>query len=289
MNGQICPVARMEKLLVATDGSIFSESAIREAINLARICSSKLIAVSVVKTSHEFEDLVPQVFEKAEKEVSEHLESIKSRASKEGVDCEIIANRSEEPYQTIVDEATRNNVNMIIVGTHGKTGLKRLMMGSITAKVIGHASCNVLVVPLDAKIECRNILVATDGSKYSDAAAAEAIGIAKRCKGSLIAISVVYADKEIVLPEDDEDMISAKDNVKKITDIAEKEGVKAEGVVIKGKPHESIVDTAKQKRAGLIIVGSHGRTGIERLLMGSVTERVIGHSKSAVLVVKKPQ
>jgi nucleotide-binding universal stress UspA family protein len=289
MNGLVCPAARMEKLMVATDGSEYSGSAIREAINLAKICSSKLYAVSVVKTNPEFEDLVPMVIEKIEREAREHLESVKDKASREGIDCEIIVNRDEEPYQNIIDEATRNHVNMIIVGTHGRTGLKRLMMGSVTAKVIGHAPCNVLVVPLDAKIECKNILIATDGSKYSDAAAAEAIGIAKRCAGSLIAISVVYADKEIVLPEDDEEMISARDNVKKIVDIAEKEGIKTEGLTVQGKPHEGIVEIAKQKHADLIIVGSHGRTGIERLLMGSVTERVIGHSKSAVLVVKKPQ
>jgi nucleotide-binding universal stress UspA family protein len=289
MNGLVCPAARMEKLMVATDGSEYSGSAIREAINLAKICSSKLYAVSVVKTNPEFEDLVPMVIEKIEREAREHLESVKDKASREGIDCEIIVNRDEEPYQNIIDEATRNHVNMIIVGTHGRTGLKRLMMGSVTAKVIGHAPCNVLVVPLDAKVECRNILIATDGSKYSDAAASEAIGIAKRCAGSLIVISVVYADKEIVLPEDDEDMISARDNVNKIIDIAGKEGIKTEALTVQDKPYEGIVGAAKQKHADLIIVGSHGRTGIERLLMGSVTERVIGHSKSAVLVVKKPQ
>src|SRR4030043_1158495 len=286
MNGQICPVAKMEKLLVATDGSIFSESAIREAINLARICSSKLIAVSVVKTSHEFEDLVPQVFEKAEKEVSEHLESIKSRASKEGVDCEIVIHRGEEPFQDIVNDAAKNQVDMIIIGTHGRTGLKRLMMGSVTARVIGHAPCNVLVVPLHAKVECRHILVATDGSRYSDAAASEAIGIAKRCGGSLIVISVALSDKEIILPDDDEEMILAKDNVKKIVGLAEKEGVKTEDLTAIGKPYEAIVETSKQKHADLIVVGSHGQTGLNRLLMGRVTERIIGHSESAVLIVK---
>jgi len=286
MNGQICPVAKMEKLLVATDGSIFSESAIREAINLARTCSSKLIAVSVVKTSPEFEDLVPQVAEKAENRIREHLESVKSRALKEGIDCEIAVHRGEEPFQNIVNDAAKNQVDMIIIGTHGRTGLKRLMMGSVTARVIGHAPCNVLVVPLHAKVECRNILIATDGSRYSDAAASEAIGIAKRCGGSLIVISAALSDKEIILPEDDEEMIFAKDNVKKIVEFAEKEGVKTEGLTAIGEPYEAIVETSKQKHADLIVVGSHGKTGLNRLLMGSVTERIIGHSESAVLIVK---
>lgn len=286
MNKLVCPAAKMEKLLVATDGSVFSESAVREAINLAKTCSSKLIAVSIVKTNPEFEDLVPQVFEKAEKEMREHLESTKSRASKEGIDCEIVVHQSEEPFQDIVNDAAKNQVDMIIIGTHGRTGLMRLMMGSVTAKVIGHAPCNVLVVPLHAKVECKNILIATDGSRYSDRAASEAIGIAKRCGGSLIVISVALSDKEIILPEDDEEMILAKDNVKKIVELAEKEGVKTEGLTVKGKPYEAIVETSKQKGADLIVMGSHGRTGLDRLLMGSVTERVIGHSESAVLVVK---
>ena len=283
---QMCPVARMEKLLVATDGSVFSENAIREAINLAKTCSSKLIAVSIVKTNPEFEDLVPQVVDKAEKEVREHLESIKNRASKEGVDCKVVVHRSEEPFQDIANDAAKNKVDMIIIGTHGRTGLKRLMMGSVTAKVIGHAPCKVLVVPLNAKVECRNILVATDGSRYSDAAASEAIGIAKRCGGSLIVISVALSDKEIILAEDDEEIILAKDYVKKIIELAEKEGIKTEGLTVTGKPHEAIIETSKRKNVDLIVVGSHGRTGLDRLLMGSVTERVIGHSESAVLVVR---
>lgn len=277
MKGLVCPVAKMEKLLIATDGSVYSESAIREAINLAKQCSSKLIAVSIVKTNPEFEDLVPQVIEKLEKEAIRHLESIKNRASKENVDCEIIVHLSEEPYQDIIDEAAKNQVNMIIVGTHGRTGLKRLMMGSVTAKVIGHATCNVLVVPVTAKVECKNILIATDGSRYSDAAAIEAIGISKRCGSSLIVISVATSDEEIK---------SAEDNVKKVVELAEKEGIKTEGLMIKDEPYKSIVEISKQRNADLIVVGSHGRTGLERLLMGSVTERVIGHAESAVLVVK---
>jgi hypothetical protein len=166
---------------------------------------------------------------------------------------------------------------MIIMGTHGKTEMKRLMMGSVTALVIGHAPSHVLVVPLNAKIECKNVLIATDGSKYSEAAASEALGIAKRCGSSLIVISVASSDAEIA---------SAKDNVNKVSEAAEKEGVKTTSVVTKGKPYEAIIETSKQKNADFIIVGSHGRTGLDRLLMGSVTERVIGHAETAVLVVR---
>jgi len=277
MNTLVCPTARIEKLMVATDGSKYSENAIREAINLAKICSSNLIAVSVVKTNLEFDSVLPQFVEKAEQEAIKHLESVKAQAAKEGVNCITIVSRSEEPYEDIVRHATKNNVDMIIMGTHGKTEMKRLMMGSVTALVIGHAPCKILVLPLNARVEYKNVLIATDGSKYGEAAASEALGIAKRCGSSLIVISVASSDAEIA---------SAAGNVKKITGMAEKENIHVEGIAVKGKPYEAIIETAKQKDADLIIMGSHGRTGLTRLLMGSVTERVIGHAEAAVLVVK---
>src|SRR3972149_9241230 len=99
MKGMVCPTARMEKLMIATDGSKYSESAMREAINLAKICSSNLIAVSVVKTNLEFDSVLPQFVEKADQEAIKHLESVKAQATKEGVNCLTIVSRSEEPYQ----------------------------------------------------------------------------------------------------------------------------------------------------------------------------------------------
>jgi len=136
---------------------------------------------------------------------------------------------------------------------------------------------NGLVCPT-ARIE--KLMVATDGSKYSEAAASEAVGIAKRCGSSLTVISVAASDTETSVAQDD---------VNKVAQAAEKEGVKTAAVVTIGKPYEAIIETSKQKKADLIIVGSHGRTGLARLLMGSVTERVIGHAEAAVLVVRKPE
>ncbi|NWF51922.1 MAG: universal stress protein [Nitrospirae bacterium] len=274
---KVCPTARLEKLLLPTDGSKFSEGAVKEAIDLAKTCSSKLFAVSVIEINPEFEALAPGLVEKTEKETRQYLEALKAKASKEGVDCEIIVHEGEEPYKYIVDEASKNKVEMIIMGRRGRTGLKRLMMGSVPAKAIGHAPCKVLVVPKDAKLDLKKILIATDGSKYSEAASREAISIAKRTGGSLIVLSV--AKKKENLP-------AAKESVDKVKAVTDKEGIKIEAMTLEGEPYETIVKTAVQRKAGLIVVGSHGRTGIERLLMGSVTERVVGHAESAVLIVK---
>jgi hypothetical protein len=279
---QVCPVAKMEKLLLSTDGSEFSEGAIREAINLAKTCGSKLhvISVAVEPELREFADTYPlAATEKLEMATRQYLESLKERIEKEGVLCEILVARGKEPYQYIVDEAAKNNVEMIIMGRRGRTGLMRLMMGSVTAKTIGHAPCKVMVVPRYAKLNFERILIATDGSIFSELASREAISILKRTGGSLIALSVAKKDENLPV---------AKASVDMVRNTAEKEGIKIEALTLKGEPYEVIVKTAEQKNAGLIVVGSYGRTGIERLLMGSVTERVIGHAGCAVLVVRKP-
>ncbi|HBG93428.1 MAG: hypothetical protein A2X54_07700 [Nitrospirae bacterium GWF2_44_13] len=293
---QACSTAKLERLLVPTDGSEFSEGAVREAINLAKTCSSKLVAVAVIETNPEYETIAPQLIEKAEKETREHLESVKARALKAGVNCEIIAHQGEEPYRYIVEEAEKNKADMIIMGRRGRTGLKRLLMGSETARTIGHSPCNVLVVPRAARLEFKNILIATDGSKYSAAAASEAVSIAKRCDSELIVISVVPSESlspfDIVHSEmqkgliADEEFKVAEDNVRKVKGPAEKEGIKTTGLIYSGRPYEAIIEAAKEKKADLIVVGSHGKAALARLLMGSVTERVIGTAECAVLVVK---
>jgi nucleotide-binding universal stress UspA family protein len=190
----------------------------------------------------------------------------------------------------------KNKSSMIVMGRRGRTGLKRLMMGSVTARVIGHAPCNVLVVPRAAQLEFTNIVVATDGSKYSVAAASEAIGLAKRNGSALTVLSVVPAD--IDTPVDvgftvnqqeliaEKEMQEAEKNARAVKEAAQKENVSVKALIMSGKPADAIIEIAKERRADLIVLGSHGRTGLERLLMGSVAERVIVLATCPVLVVK---
>jgi len=279
---QPCPVAKMERLLVASDGSEFSEGAIREALNLAKTCSSKLYVISVAQEPdiREFADSYPlAAVEKLEKAVREHLESVQERAGKEGVSCEIILGRGPVPSKLIIEEAAKNNVELIIMGRHGRTGLTRIMMGSVTAKVIGDAPCKVMIVPRFSRISLEKILVPTDGSLYSEIATREAVSIAKRVGSSLIALSVYKRDENFKL---------AEASVGMVKEVAEREGIKIETLTLKGEPHEVIVDTVEKKKAGFMVVGSHGRTGLQRLLMGSVTERLIGYAGCPILIVRKP-
>jgi nucleotide-binding universal stress UspA family protein len=274
---QECPIAKIERLLLSTDGSEYCEGAVTEAVNLAKACGSKLYAVSVVETNPEFQVLAPGIVEKMERKMKEHLELVKSKASKEGVDCEIVVHQGEYPHEYIADEAAKNKIGMIVMGRRGRTGLTRVMLGSVTAKVIGHTLCRVLLIPKDVKLVFEKILIATDGSMHSEFASQEAIDIAKRCGSTMLVLSVAKKDENL------QDAKECADMVKKG---AEKEGIKVEALIRRGVPHEVIVNTAAQEDVGLIVIGSHGRTGLTKLLMGSVTERVIGHARNAVLVWK---
>jgi len=273
----ICPVGKLEKLILATDGSQFSEGAIREAINFARKCSSKLYAVTVLETNPEYETIGANVFEKEEAEAMAYLESIKARAAKEGLDCEIILHEASDPSQTIVDEAVERKADMIVVGRRGRKGLLKALMGQVAAKVIAHAPCKVLVVPKAARIEYRNILVAADGSVHSIAAVTEALAIAKTCGSHIIALSAM---------RDESEREDATAYANKVVDMAQKEGVSAEAVTPIGRSFNSIVETAGGRGVDLIVMGTYGKTGVKKLLMGSSTEKVIGNAGCAVLVVK---
>lgn len=274
---QSCPVSKLEKLLLATDGSEFSKGAVREAISFAKKCSSKLYAIRVLETNAEYESISTSIFEKEETEAAAQLQSIKSDAAKEGVDCETIFMEGPDPSEAIVSEAADREIEMIIIGRRGRKGLARLLMGGVAAKVIGHAPCKVLVVPKAAKIEYKTILVAADGSAHSSAAVSEAIAIAKHCGSNIIAVSAA---------RDDSELEEAKANVNKVLALGQKEGLSVETLTPVGRSYDVIVETAGGRGVDLIVMGTYGKTGLKKALMGSSTEKVIGSAGCAVLVVK---
>jgi nucleotide-binding universal stress UspA family protein len=278
MNGAgYCPTGRLEKLLLATDTSLYSEGATREAINFAKKCKSKLYAMSVIEMFTEMETLGKNVYEQEEIRVGKHLEEIKARALAEGVDCEVVVHYSDQPQVTIVEVANEKKVDMIVLGRRGTKGLAKLLIGEVASKVIGSAPCDVLIVPRAARIEYKNILVATDGSAHAKAAVAKALDIAKRCGGSVIALSAM---------RDESERKEAEQYVAEAAEMAGKEGVPIETMTPTGRSFNVIVETAGGRGVDLIVMGTYGRTGIKKALMGSATEKVIGSAGCGVLVVK---
>jgi hypothetical protein len=277
MDRSFCPIGKLERVLVATDGSAYSEGAVREAIAFAKKCSSRMYALSVLETNPEYETIGSDVFEKEEAEVKSSLEAIKERASREGVACETIFLHGSEPYQQIVDEAAEKKVDMIVMGRRGRKGVLKVLMGEVASKVIAHAPCKVLVVPRAAEIAYRTLLVATDGSEHARAAAAEAVSIAKRCGSTLIALSAKRSESE---------HHDATAHVNEVAELARKERVPVETVTALGRSYDLIVETAGGRGVDLIVMGTYGKTGVKKLLMGSSTEKVIGTAGCAVLVVR---
>jgi nucleotide-binding universal stress UspA family protein len=151
MASNVCPTRGFERLLVATDGSEFSKAAVQEAITIASACSSLLSVLLVFEVSAEVELWDALSTEKLEKQMRSYLEGIKARAVRAGVTCEVILHLGDDPYKLIVAEAKKRKISTIVMGSHGRTGLTRLMMGSTVQRVIGHAPCKVLVVPIRAK------------------------------------------------------------------------------------------------------------------------------------------
>ena len=87
--------------------------------------------------------------------------------------------------------------DLIIMGRHGYTGLTRLLMGSVTARVIGHSPCHVLVVPQGVALSFERLLIASDGSPFSEAAWDEALTLAKAMGSALIGVAVATSDRDI--------------------------------------------------------------------------------------------
>ena len=192
-------------------------------------------------------------------------------------------------YEKIIDEADKENCDLIVMGRRGLRPVERMLIGSVTSRVIGHTHKDVLVVPRGASIGWENILLATDGSKCGMAAEERAVNFASSHGGDLTAVSVVDVTNEFYAqaPHLVEQMVEkAKENLDDIKKKAEAPGVKIETAVREGNTYEKIVDLATEKNADIIFMGSHGRTGIKKLLMGSVTEKVIGHAPCPVMVVR---
>lgn len=277
-------------MLVCTDESPDSQGMVAAALGLAQATGSKVFLLQVVPLIPGYglyaQDWLPpslapvdlELLALREDAVLEHLETWKARAQEAGVDLEIRVRTNPAADSGILEEAEGVQPDLIIIGRHGLSGLSRLLMGSVTARVIGHSPFKVLVVPRGADLEFTSILVANDGSPFSDAAWEEALDLGLRQRARLIAVSVAQVEK---------DLDKAGEIVGQMEAAARERGVTVEPLVLKGRPYEAIVQSAQEHKANLIVLGSHGRTGLARLLMGSVAERVIGLAPCPVLVVKK--
>ncbi len=276
---QLSPVGRFENVLLATDGSEYSAGAERLAIAFCALHDAHLHILSATARPGETGWMGPQADAGVEKTTSENLTRLKKLAEAAGVAATTHLKSGDDPYEVIVETARSLLSDIIIMGRRGRRGLARLMLGDATAKVIGYAPCAVLVVPEEADM-WSSILIATDGSRFSDAAAVAAAELAKTGHVPLTVLSVrvpVHSERR---------QAEAQPIVDRVLAFLKDQGVQARGVVEEGAADEVIVEVAKERQAGLIVLGNFGRTGIGRVLFGSKDERVINQTEAPVLVVR---
>ncbi len=268
---------KLENILLSTDGSLYSEGAIREAMHFAKECTAKLTVLFAMETNPEFETIGAQYFDREVAEASEHLSTIKKQSLQAGVRCETYIFQGDKASTVIVGEAVARKADMIITGRRGRSGLAKLLIGETAVELISNAPCKVLVVPKAAKIECRTILVATNGSEHSNAAMVEAIGLARCQESRILALSAMRVPDELE---------KSKSYVQQVVDLAHEEGLWAEGLTPLGKAVDEILETAAGRAADLIVMGVPGTKGVAGLFRGSPAEKVIANAGCAVLVVR---
>jgi len=274
----VCP-APWGKLMVCTDGSDGGQNAVAVALELARACDSQVYAVQALHVVPEFQAVAPDLRATLEKEVQKNMAVIKAAADKLGVALKIVVPQGQLPHAAIVATVEKIRPDLIIMGRRGKHRLADIFMGSVTARVIGQSPVNVLVVPRGGMVGFQLILVASDGSAYSQAAWELALAMAKQAKSRLIGVAVAPEEGNI---------IESQAIIRRMVTAASRARVPFKGVNPQGvAPDTGIVQEAIKNEVDLIIVGSHGRTGLKKFLMGSVTERVIGGSPCPILVVKQ--
>lgn len=278
---QLSPVGRLAHIMLATDGSEFSAGAERVALAMAAKGGARLTVMTAVITSAaEFDNYGPDVRAKAEADGVAILERVADDAMRQGIACNKVLRFGDDPHEEIVAEAEHSNADVIVIGRRGKRGLARLMLGDATAKVIGDAKCSVMVVPKAAEMWENRLLLATDGSRSSDAAAVAAARIGHCCAAPITVLSVK------VPRHPSERQAEAEAIVRRVLAFYQAEGLAADGVVERGAASDVISDVARRVMADLVVMGSYGRTGLGRLLLGSNAQRVIGQASCPVLVVK---
>lgn len=282
-------MGKYRKILVAFDGSESSRNALKQAIKFQET-EKAWIRVLVVLPPYEG-DLeiigVSNIKSVLEGSSEKLIAEAKEIADAEG--AAVITNVEQgQAYEKIVDVADAENCDLIVMGRRGVHHFERMLMGSVTSRVVGYSRKDVLVIPRDAAIRWENILLAVDESKSSEAALTHAIDFASSYGARITAVSVVDVNDEFYaqVPHAVDKLVDkAKSLLDKIRSKLESLDIYTETMVMEGEVYEKIVEVAGEKKSDIIFMGSHGRTGFKKLIMGSVTEKVIGFSTCPVMII----
>lgn len=204
-----------------------------------------------------------------------------AKARMVGTDVEAVALAAQNTSHGICDHANKTDADLIVVGTHGRTGMAHLMLGSVAERVIRHAPCSVLAVrpTVDPASFPRHVLVATDFSACSEAALTDAAMLARNFE-SRVTLLHVFRDAPGSLPG------KKKEGYRRLSDVENQlhealdsmrqthfEARAHVDLVVSTTPALAIAQYAQRHDVDLVVMGTHGRTGLRRMLIGSVAEK----------------
>ncbi|WP_253737471.1 universal stress protein [Halohasta salina] len=286
----------IDTILVPTDGSDGAETGARHGIGVAAEAGAELHVLSVVdaleldsslsgvdETDPEgrFEAEARRAVETVTELAQPHLDSEPTTAVEWG-----------RPFRSITEYAERHGVDLIVMGTHGRSGLERLVLGSVAEKVLRTASVPILVVPPASTDEIgagyREVLVPTDGSEAAAGAVDWGLTLADADDGRLHALYSVdtgrFAGGELAGVYDSLESTgeAALDAIRE--QVAETE-VDVTATIGTGPAARVIRSYSDEHAIDLIAMGTHGRSGVERYLIGSVTESVVRHADVPICCV----
>jgi nucleotide-binding universal stress UspA family protein len=289
------------KILCPIDFSAGSQQAMRTAIRLANESDAELVLVHAwylptTAYSHMYR-LSPELIQQLTDEAERGLDEKTREAAKLGAKRVTSKLLTGNPWQMIVEVLEQDHAfDLVVMGSHGRSAIARIVLGSVAQNVVRHAPCSVLVVPPDSEPKPFNhVLCPIDFSESSQHAIDLAIDLAVgHARSGITLLHVIELpvrfSGELAISDfaQDLDKVSAKLLEDWASNLRSKVKVPVVTRTRIGSPGaQTLAVLDDDPTFDLVIMGSHGRTGIRRVLLGSVAEKVVRHAKRPVLVARK--
>lgn len=284
------------RILVPVDGSACATAALEYAAAVAADVGATVHVVHVVDPTPAGDDrLAPDDLDAFDEAGAALLETAVERAERAGAAAVAEACRGE-PGPAILERAAERDADLLVVGTHGRSGVRRFFLGSVAEGVLRGADAPVVTVregtDETASWPPERVVVATDGSEFARAALAEAVAVAAECGATVSILSVADATDPgfEIRPARTRKRLetAARDRVDDAAAFARDAGAPAVETAVRfGVVFEAVVAFADERGADLVAVGTRGRGGVGRALLGSVAERVVRGASVPVLTVSR--
>ncbi|MFC7188077.1 universal stress protein [Halorubrum yunnanense] len=280
-----------DRILFPTDGGEGAATTLDHVLDLAADHGATVHVLNVADTTHDSVTRVGRdVVDVLEREGDGVVEAAADRAADRGVET-VTAVLQGGVAETIAAYAADHEVDLIAMPTRGRTGLDRLLLGSTTERVVRRSAPPVLSLRPDgepARYPYRSVLVPTDGSERADAALDRAVALAARSGATLHVLSVVDVGSLGIEAYSGTDALvsAAEETVAEAAAVAEAAGVETvEHVEVGSSAARGIRAYLADHDVDLVAMGTQGRTGVERYLLGSVAERTVRTSPVPVLTM----